>query len=379
VNHPILVDTEFMNFNNHVMNIIDKQAPLKKKLVKGKFTPWMTREIVDSMKIRNKSHKKALLTRKIEDWSVYRRERNKTTRKINQGKKVYFKEKFQKSTESTSLWNTVDELTNFRVKVRNPICVHEDTNNSLISDESLIGNILANEFIVHKENEITDVNLVEQINDYEATYDYSNSDQCDKTPIIYPTDVLDSIKSMKNKYSGNTQYPSIMVIKSCLSPFSATLCVFFSFFLKYNIIPQCFKAANVIPLYKGKGSRRQAKSYRPIALLNIYSKIFESFLFSRLNVRIEAQLISEQHGFRKHRSCSTALRIFTNYLYSAIDKRKGKAVAIFVDLKNGFDSVDQTLLINKLMYAYKVEPWYVKILKEIFRNRVFKIDGNNHY
>jgi hypothetical protein len=263
--------------------------------------------------------------------------------------------------------------------VRNPICVLEDTNNSSISDESIICNILAIEFIVHKENEITDDNLVEQINNYEVTYDYSNSDSCDKTPIIYPTDLSNSIQSMKNKHGGNTQYPSIMVIKSCLSSFFAALCVFFSLSLKYNIIPQCFKAANVIPLHKGKGSRRQAKSYRPIALLNIYSKIFERFLLSRLNVRTEAQLISEQHGFHKDRSWSTALRILTNYLYSAIDKRKGKAVAIFVDLKKAFDSVDQSLLINKLMYEYQVEPWYVKILKEIFRNRVFKIDGNNKY
>jgi hypothetical protein len=114
-------------------------------------------------------------------------------------------------------------------------------------------------------------------------------------------------------------------------------------------------------------------------LLNIYSKIFERFLFTRLNLRIEAKLISEQHGFRKDRSCSTALRIFTNYLYSAIDKRKGKAVAIFVDLKKAFDSVDQTLLIKKLMCEYNVEPWYVRILKEIFRNRVYKIDGNDKY
>jgi hypothetical protein len=300
VNHPISVDTEFIRFNNNVMNIIDQHAPLKKKLVKGKFTPWMTREIVDSMKIRNKSHKKALLPRNVADWKIYRRERNETNRKINQGKRVYFKEKFQKSTESTSLWNTVDELTHFRVKVRNPICVLNDTNNSLISDENLICDILANEFIVHKENEITEENLIEQINNYEVTFDYSNSDPCDKNPPnIYSSDVMDSIKSMKNKYGRNIQFPSILVIKSCLTSFSATLCFFFSVFLKYNIIPQCFKAANVIPLYKGKGNRRQANSYRPIALLNIYSKIFERFLFSRLNLRIESQLISEQPGFRK--------------------------------------------------------------------------------
>jgi hypothetical protein len=120
-------------------------------------------------------------------------------------------------------------------------------------------------------------------------------------------------------------------------------------------------------LYKGKGSRIEAKNYRPIALLNIYIKIFERFLFYRFNVRIESQLISEQRGIRTDKSCSTALRIFTNYLYSAIDKRKGKAVAVFVDLKKAFDSVDLSLLIKKRMCEYKVEPWYVKIMKEIIQ------------
>jgi hypothetical protein len=83
------------------------------------------------------------------------------------------KDKFQKSTETTSLWNTVDELTQFRVKVRNQICVLKDNNNCPISDESLISDILADEFIVHKEYEVTEENGTEQINNYEATYEYS--------------------------------------------------------------------------------------------------------------------------------------------------------------------------------------------------------------
>jgi hypothetical protein len=35
VNHSISVDTEFIKYSNKVMNIIDKYAPLKKKLVSG--------------------------------------------------------------------------------------------------------------------------------------------------------------------------------------------------------------------------------------------------------------------------------------------------------------------------------------------------------
>jgi hypothetical protein len=145
------------------------------------------------------------------------------------------------------------------------------------------------------------------------------------------------------------------------------------------MIPQCFKSASVIPLYKGKGSQRQAKSYRPIALLISYCNIFERCLFSRLNNRIESQLIPEQHGFRKDRSCMSALRIFTDYLYISIDKRKGKAAAIFVDPKKAFDSFDQSLLIQKLMTEYEIEPWYVRIINEVFRNRVFRVGNDYKY
>jgi hypothetical protein len=157
------------------------------------------------------------------------------------------------------------------------------------------------------------------------------------------------------------------------------LCSFFITYVIFNLIPQCFKAANVLPLFKGKGSRRQSKNYRPIAILNFYCKIFERYLFSRLCTGIESQLIPQQHGFRKNQSCSSALRNFTNYLYSAIDQRKGRVVAVFVDLRKAFDSVDQSLLIQKLMLDFHVEPWYVKVIKEVFRNRIFKISNSDKY
>jgi hypothetical protein len=148
--------------------------------------------------------------------------------------------------------------------------------------------------------------------------------------------------------------------------FSSIFCTFFTIVL-FNLIPQCFKAAKVIPLFKGKGSRRQSKNYRPIALLNVYCKMFERYLFSRLSTRIESQLIPEQHGFRKDKSCSSALRIFSNFLYKAIDQKKGRAVAVFVDLRKAFDSIDQSLLIQKLMLDYHIEPWYVKQVRKTVR------------
>jgi hypothetical protein len=65
--HPISIDTEFISFNNHVMNMLDKYAPLKKKIVKGKLSPWMTSDIALHIKQRNIAHRRALNTKSPED------------------------------------------------------------------------------------------------------------------------------------------------------------------------------------------------------------------------------------------------------------------------------------------------------------------------
>jgi hypothetical protein len=100
--------------------------------------------------------------------------------------------------------------------------------------------------------------LSDQIKTYS---DYLNSESIDLEPIsISQDDVMSNIKSMQNKRVGNDQYPPIFVIKSSLNSFPSILCSFFTTYVILNLIPQCFKAANVIPLFKGKGSRRQSKN-----------------------------------------------------------------------------------------------------------------------
>jgi hypothetical protein len=188
------------------MNMLKKYAPLKKKIVKGKLTPWMTSDIVHLMKQRNKAHRRALSTKSPEDWRKYRVARNECNRKLNQGKKSYFQDKFQKATESSSLWKTVNELTRFRSKVKQPISVLTDTNNSLVYDTSDIYDILAEEFIVKKDNAVSEEFLSDQIKTYSDSYDYFNSEPIDLEPIsISQDDVMSNIKTMKNKRGGNHQ------------------------------------------------------------------------------------------------------------------------------------------------------------------------------
>lgn len=71
--------------------------------------------------------------------------------------------------------------------------------------------------------------------------------------------------------------------------------------------PTNLKSAKIIPIFK-KGDRRKVENYRPIAILSVFSKIFEkAFATKILDFLNKFSLINEiQHGFTRSKSTTTA-------------------------------------------------------------------------
>ena len=74
--------------------------------------------------------------------------------------------------------------------------------------------------------------------------------------------------------------------------------------------------AKVYPLYKGKGKRSSASSYRPISLTSVASKILERLFVKGLSSYMDDNnlLNSEQHGFRCGQSTVTNLLSFDKHI-----------------------------------------------------------------
>nr|VZI14956.1 unnamed protein product [Spirometra erinaceieuropaei] len=67
-------------------------------------------------------------------------------------------------------------------------------------------------------------------------------------------------------------------------------------------VPQDFKYATIVHLYKRNGNRQICDKHRGISLLNIAGKIFARIILNRLNNYLEQGLLPEsQCGFRRHR------------------------------------------------------------------------------
>ena len=69
------------------LQILDKHAPLQKKNIKSKSTPWITSNIKNMISTRDKFKRKAMTTKLKTDWENYKRMRNDTSLQIRQAKK----------------------------------------------------------------------------------------------------------------------------------------------------------------------------------------------------------------------------------------------------------------------------------------------------
>ena len=84
------------------------------------------------------------------------------------------------------------------------------------------------------------------------------------------------------------------------------------------------------------------RNYRPVSVLSVISRLFEKLVFRQLYSYFDRNKLNfcKQSGFRSLRSVLTCLLRCTNDWYMNID-RGDYTAALFIDLKKGFDTVDQ--------------------------------------
>ena len=78
------VNSVYGFFEEKLMALIDKHAPLKKQRIRKQESPWMNSNIIELIRKRNLSNKHAITCKsKLDgDWREYRSLRNQVTEKI---------------------------------------------------------------------------------------------------------------------------------------------------------------------------------------------------------------------------------------------------------------------------------------------------------
>ena len=162
------------------------------------------------------------------------------------------------------------------------------------------------------------------------------------------------------------------ILKETASELAPTYFKLFSQSLECGALPQLWKKATVIPIFKN-GARHSPSNYRPISLTSIPCKIMERLVKRNLLDHLQRnKLISRaQHGFVPYRSCITNLLLFMDSLTNAFDQ--GLITdAVFFDFSKAFDRVPHTPLLQKL-YAYGIRGNLLNWIKDFLHNRTFHV------
>ena len=194
--------------------------------------------------------------------------------------------------------------------------------------------------------------------------------------LVAENDVLKHISSLRTKNSAGIDGISVKLLKKISSALISPLTLIINQSLVTGIFPDKLKIAKVLPLFK-KDDHTLMDNYRPISLLTSISKLFEKVVFSQLYdyFRNNDLFYDSQYGFLKNHSTEYAAKELTDKVLKDIDERN-ISLAIFMDLSKAFDTLDHSILINKLAY-YGIHGaalrWFTSYLTG--RSQYVEIDG----
>jgi hypothetical protein len=127
-----------------------------------------------------------------------------------------------------------------------------------------------------------------------------------------------------------------------------------------GIIPDEWRRALIVPIYKKKGSDKEAKNYRPLAMTCVCRRLYETALRSRLDVAVD-MLSPFQGGFRTNRSTLDQV-----YCLMEVMQKESGLHNVYLDLMAAYDLVERSLLWEKLANKFNIPAELIVRLQQLF-------------
>ena len=331
-----------------INGLLDIMAPVRTIQTHAKYAPWLGEDTKKLKDERDKAQEHAALTDDPEDWRVFRSLRNQVTARSRADKKEWEKEKLDHTKNSpTDMWNRLKGWLGWSGGGP-PTQLSSD--GKLITSPSGLGSTM-NKFFVDKIRRLRRAIPLAMTDPLSKMKEAMETRQCTfQIRPVSETDVLKIISNLKNSSATGVDHMDTRTVKLAADLIAPAMTHIINLSISTSTFPDTWKFAKVIPLLKSMSSDPLLpKSYRPVALLPILSKVMEKAVFRQLVTYLEEkQLIHPNlHGSRAGHNTSTALiQLYDKWVQEVED---GKMVGVLLcDQSAAFDLCDHYLLVEKL-------------------------------
>lgn len=181
--------------------------------------------------------------------------------------------------------------------------------------------------------------------------DRSQLDSIADRPVVLEMDVLPSmqeismaVQSLRNGKSPGVDGIPGEVLKHGGAVLHGRLYELISAIWAAESVPQQWKDAKIISIYKKKGERSHCGNSRGISILTIAGKVLAKVLLWRLNKHIVDEVCPEtQCGFREERGTADMIFLARQLQEKCREQRRDLCLA-FIDLSKAFDTVNREML-----------------------------------
>ena len=126
-----------------------------------------------------------------------------------------------------------------------------------------------------------------------------------------------------NNYAAGPDDLSASIMKQVSNEYCIPVTYLINLFVLQGDFPSEVKLAKVLPIYKAD-NHQLIQSYRPISVLNYFSKVYERVIYNNLLdfIMENSILYDKQFGFRKGHSTSHAIITLVDKVSKSLDKGK---------------------------------------------------------
>ena len=349
----------------NVLKTLNVLIPVKTFKFRKSKPEWMAGDLIEYMKDRDVALKKATRTKDPNDKRLARRARNRVNLLIRNAKNDFVKEKLENYSDNPKkFWQQIKSVMP-ELKFSNHINLLDMHGNKLNNLESAnkinfyfanIGSDLAKDIVNKNQNIMLPPNPPDyNINTLTLTKPLQN-------------DIQFWVKKIQVFKSSGIPLISSRIWKLLFTDEPLLLYTLVeTIFNKYEF-PQVWKSATVIPLPK-IAKIIGPEDLRPISLLPLPGKIVEHLIYYQIDKYLEINnlLTNRQNGFRSKRSTTQTIFDYTTDLFN-IYNQDNETIAIYIDFKKAFDTVNHKKLIEKFK-KYNFDQNLIKLLASYLQNR----------